>query len=165
MELYYSPDKCDDLPVYGVSFLDAWAYARWRGKRLPTPLEWEKALRGTDGRLYPWGPFRDDGEGSFWRYGWRGPDPVGSHPRDRSPYGVLDMVGNVAEWTCYRSDLDPDLDPEGLVYDRWCMGGSWLCQDLKQAMTQPASLILADKINIGGFRCAMDAAAAPRGDE
>jgi formylglycine-generating enzyme required for sulfatase activity len=100
------PEGWENRPVTWVSLEDARAYAQWAGKRLPHEWEWQMAAQGTDGRLYPWGrdwlvanvPAPDQG------HTMRGPDPVDAHPQGGSPYGVMDMVGNVWQWTDEFSD-------------------------------------------------------------
>jgi hypothetical protein len=90
-----------NFPAVYLDWFDAYAFARWKGRRLPTELEWEKAGRGTDGRRYPWGTDMLANAANL--LGALQPGPgwteVGVWKLDRSPYGVYDMAGNVSEWT------------------------------------------------------------------
>ena len=99
---HFDRPESQSLPAGEITWDEAKSYARWTGKALPTDAQWEKAARGTDGRLYPWGndaPTPDHGH-----IGAKGKPPplytqVGSYPKGVSPYGVLDLIGNQYEWT------------------------------------------------------------------
>lgn len=103
-----------EQPVVGVSFHEAEAFARFMGARLPTEVEWERAARGDDGRLYPWG---DEWRADFaaHRGGPRNTARVRAFPGNRSPFGLFDCAGNVWEWCA-------DRFGEG---DRSARGGAW----------------------------------------
>ena len=141
----------DNYPIVGISWHDASAYCDWLSKKngfhfkLPTEAQWEKAARGTDGRKYPWGNHEPYHNGKWYAncrpYGsWekRGEDgalytaPVGSYLHGSSPYGLLDMAGNVWEWCSDWYDLDYyknalKNNPAGPVvgYGRVVRGISW----------------------------------------
>lgn len=91
-------ESIPDHPVVRVSWFDAFVYATWNGKRLPKALEWEKAARGTDGRLYPWGNDFDVNRCNCIDSGIENTTPVLTYPEGCSPYGCYDMAGNVFEW-------------------------------------------------------------------
>ena len=155
-----------DRPVVGVSWHDAEAYCRWKGRRLPTEAEWEKSARGIDGRSYPWGNQAPTNQHANFALGARFSydlvlTPVQSHPQGRSPYGLHHMAGNVYEWVqdWYAIDYydgSPDRNPTGPEQGQFKVvrGGSW--SDLpKYLLTYGRFKLSPDTRNsYTGFRCA-----------
>lgn len=103
------PEGRADHPVTGVTWFDARAFAKWLGRTLPTEEQWEKAARGTDGRPWPWGERFNVRNLNTRAAHRRGTTPVHRYPAGASPFGVMDLCGNVWEWTDTWFDLSADL--------------------------------------------------------
>ncbi|MEW6360392.1 MAG: formylglycine-generating enzyme family protein [Planctomycetota bacterium] len=167
-ERFNNPDQ----PVVCVNWHDAMAYARWAGKRLPTEAEWEKAARGTEGKMYPWGNVELNAGGivranTIETDGFPFPCPVGDFEIGKSPYGVLNMAGNVSEWCADWYDpnyyvMSLQADPLGPVEGtyRAVRGGCWGSdQDVRCTARKGAEPDFRHYFI--GFRCARDIEARP----
>jgi formylglycine-generating enzyme required for sulfatase activity len=158
----------DAMPVAGIGWAEAVAYRAFVGGRMPTEQEWEKAARGDSRRRFPWGryyhprlanhgrpPRRPDGSDGF-----RFAAPVASFPDGASPYGVLDMAGNVWKWT---ASAPTARDFEVLGHRRVdphryriLRGGSWAHPAVALRVTHRSFLSVEDARSDLGFRCAYD---------
>jgi gamma-glutamyl hercynylcysteine S-oxide synthase len=156
------PQGWENKPVTWISLEDARAFAAWAGKRLPHEWEWQYAAQGADGRTYPWGsqwnadavPVPDEGRHM------REPDEVSAHPLGASPFGVMDMVGNVWQWTEEFVDehTRAGILKGGSYYQP--QGSIWYFPQAYRLNEHGKLLLMApsrDRSGTLGFRCVMEA--------
>ncbi|NPV40594.1 MAG: SUMF1/EgtB/PvdO family nonheme iron enzyme [Anaerolineae bacterium] len=157
----YQDPAYADHPVVYVSWQAAESYCEWSGGRLPTAAEWEKAARGVQGQKYPWGDAAPSVETVNTNNTVGDTTPVGQYPAGASPYGALDMGGNVREWVWdwydpYYYQYAPDRNPAGpAIGEKKVLKGSSFSDTYRYA--RPANRLAHDPASPGvnrGFRCA-----------
>jgi formylglycine-generating enzyme required for sulfatase activity len=157
------PAGWDKRPVTWVSREDAAAFAAWAGKRLPHEWEWQYAAQSSDGRLYPWGNSWDDSAVPPQSHSrdLTGPFDVDSHPRGASPFGVMDLVGNIWQWTDeYLDEHTRAAILRGGSYYRPA-GSRWYFPQNTKLNEHGKYLLIApskDRAGTLGFRCVVDGA-------
>ena len=176
---YFTNPEYKDYPVIYVTWGQAKAYCEWAGRRLPTEAEWERAGRGDDFRTFPWGEEKANGLLANFNMLVGDTSRVGTYPAGASPFGVLDMAGNVAEWVNdlysfdYSAILGDTLNPTGLAtsssFNRVVRGGSLGDAEINIRVSKRSSVrgsnlaappdstaYLGDSSPRIGFRCAAD---------
>ena len=166
-DTYYGYSEYDDHPVIYVTWSQAEDYCRWPGGRLPTEAEWEKAARGIDSRAFSWGNDEPNCNLANYKDGWspRGTclgfaNRVGSYPAGASPYGAMDMAGNVWEWVAdwydesyYEySPLENPTGPESGTF-RILRGGSWYFDETLLGSAHRFGFYPTFYADYAGFRC------------